>query len=74
MANKTQSEHRARTEQAAIADLVERLTKQFPELPTSEIEQTVRGEYEGFERSAVRDFVPILVERSAKAELVRHRA
>lgn len=68
-----------RTEQAAINNLIERLSKQFPELPADEIRKAVCGEYEGFEASKVRDFVPILVERAARRELVhagghQHRA
>jgi hypothetical protein len=53
---------------------VQRLTSQFPEINADEITKTVKGEYDGFQDSAVRDSVPILVERSVHAELVRHRA
>ena len=54
--------------------LVQRLRGQFPEVDPDEIEQAVRGEYDGYERSVVRDFVPILVERSVRDELTYHRA
>ena len=63
-----------RSEQAAIESVVQRLVGQFPELPREEIERAVRGEHEGYESSKVRDFVPILVERSVRADLARHRA
>jgi hypothetical protein len=61
--------HRARAEQAALATVVERLASQFPEVPPETIEQAVRGEYDEYDNSAIRDFVPILVERAVRAEL-----
>ena len=64
---------RARAEQAAVATVVQRLTSQFPEVPPEMIEQAVRGEYDDYNNSAIRDFVPILVERAVHAKL-RHRA
>jgi hypothetical protein len=67
------AEHRARAEQAALAAVVQRLTSQFPEVPPETIRQAVRGEYDEYDNSAIRDFVPILVERAVRAEL-RHRA
>jgi hypothetical protein len=59
----------ARSEQAAIQGLVERLSRQFPEVDPGEIDRAVRGEYEDYEDSSVRDFVPVLVERSVRDEL-----
>lgn len=53
--------------------VVHRLTSQFPEVPPETIQQAVRGEYDEYDNSAIRDFVPILVERAVRAEL-RHRA
>jgi len=53
--------------------VVQRLTSQFPEVPPETIQQAVRGEYDEYDNSAIRDFVPILVERAVRAEL-RHRA
>jgi hypothetical protein len=67
------AQHRARAEQAALATVVQRLTSQFPEVPPETIQQAVRGEYDEYDNSAIRDFVPILVERAVRAEL-RHRA
>lgn len=61
--------HRAWNERAALDGIIERLTRQFPELPPEAIANTVNGEYDGFRDSKVRDFVPILVERSARTEL-----
>ena len=42
------------------------------EVPPETIQQAVRGEYDEYDNSAIRDFVPILVERAVRAEL--HRA
>jgi hypothetical protein len=71
-------EQRARAERAALDGIVQRLAQQFPELGRDEISNAVRGEYDGFQGSKIRDFVPILVERSARADLThtapRHRA
>jgi hypothetical protein len=67
---------RARGEQAAFDHLVERIERQFPELDQEVIVATVRGEYGRFETSPIRDFVPILVERSVQDKLSHpaHRA
>jgi hypothetical protein len=37
-----------------------------PELSTEEIERAVDGKYETFADSAVRDFVPVLVEKATR--------
>jgi hypothetical protein len=37
--------------------LAERLAKQFPELPADEIAHAIRGQYEGFDNSPIRDFI-----------------
>jgi hypothetical protein len=69
--------HRARAGQAALDHIVQRLANQFPELGQDTITSAVRGEDDGFRNSKVRDFLPILVERSVRAELApaipRHR-
>jgi hypothetical protein len=57
--------------------LAERLAAQFPELPAEDIVRTIRGEYDGFDGSPIRDFIPVLVERNVRADLKeapRHRA
>jgi hypothetical protein len=74
----THQSHRAKAEQAALDGLVERLSAQFPELGAEQIVKAVRGEYDGYAQAAVREFVPVLVERSVRSELTttaaRHRA
>jgi hypothetical protein len=56
-------------ERDAIRQVTQRLSRQFPELSTDEIEQAVRGKYETFSNSAVRDFVPVLVEQASRRRL-----
>jgi hypothetical protein len=69
-------DHRA--EDVAMRRLMERLTQVFPEVPEAEISRAVQGRYHDFDNSPVRDFVPVLVERSVRDHLVavspRHRA
>ena len=67
----SRAESRARAERAAIEGLIARLSAQFPELPAETVARAVRGEYDGFEASTVRDFVPVLVERSVRQQLTR---
>jgi hypothetical protein len=63
---------RIQDEQVEFGKLIERITSQFPELDEELIVNAVRGEYSRFETSTVRDFVPILVERSVRAELTHN--
>jgi hypothetical protein len=60
---------RQRAEAAALAHVVARLEDQFPELDRESIERIVRGRQDDFRQSAIRDFVPILVERSAREDI-----
>ncbi len=71
---------REAAEEDAIRRIVVRLADQFPELSSMEIEQAVSGSYDTFDDSAVRDFIPVLVERATRRQLTdpnnhrRHRA
>ena len=65
----SRAESRTRAEQAAIDGLIARLSAQFPELPGETVARAVRGEYDGYQGSTVRDFVPVLVERSVREQL-----
>lgn len=69
---------RIRSEESALRDLIARLTQQFPEIAEDEIVAAVHGRYEQFDESRVRDFVPVLVERSVRRDMTaltpRHRA
>jgi hypothetical protein len=55
----------------AIGKVVDRLVERFPSVPRSNIEEAVREEHGALENGRVRDFVPVLVERAAKARLSR---
>jgi hypothetical protein len=57
------------SEQAAMAALEQRLSSKFADLPPDRIAAAVQGARARFERSPIRDFVPLLVERRARAEL-----
>ena len=59
-------------EQDAIRAVAARLTDQFPELPPVEIERAVYGRYARFEGSAVREFIPVLVEQGTRRVLAKH--
>ena len=67
------AEHRARADQAALETVAQRLTIQFPDLPSEMIQRAVHGEYDDHDNSAGRDFAPILLS-AVRAELVRRRA
>jgi hypothetical protein len=56
-------------EDRAIREVVDRLTKQFPQLATDEVALAVDESRPEFDRSPIRDFVPLFVERSAKSRL-----
>ena len=56
-------------ENRAITEVVERLAKQFPQVPTDEVEQVVSQSRPEFDDVPIRDFVPLFVERGAKQRL-----
>jgi hypothetical protein len=60
---------RRASEAAAINHVIDRLTKQFPELDPERIAQLVNGKYKEYDESKIRDFLPILVERSTRQSL-----
>ena len=60
-------------EERAIGEVVDRLAKQFPAVPTDEVAQVVSQSRPEFDDVPIRDFVPLFVERGAKARL-RQRA
>ena len=61
-------------EQAAIRQVVARLTQQFPELSAADIDRAVHGQYDKFNDSPIGDFVPVLVERATRRQLTRDQA
>jgi hypothetical protein len=62
---------RTRGEQAAIRQVVARLSQQFPELSADDIKRAVHGQYDRFNDSPIRDFVPVLVERATRQQLTQ---
>lgn len=56
-------------EDQALSDVVDRLEERFPAKGRPEIERAVDEARSHFERAKVRDFVPVLVEREARARL-----
>lgn len=56
-----------------MAKLEERLTGTYADLPPDRISAAVQAALARFEQSPIRDFVPLLVERRARAELATRR-
>jgi hypothetical protein len=60
------------SEAALIDDVQHRLVRRFTQLPPDKITYAVARAHARFTQSRVRDFIPLLVERRAGAELSRH--
>lgn len=56
-------------EEQAVADVIERLATRFPHLPKERVAEVVTATSAQFASAKVRDFVPVLVEREARAQL-----
>lgn len=59
-------EEREVAEQRSVDEVIDRLAGKYPEVDRAQIEQIVADEHQSFEGRPVRDFVPVLVEKSAK--------
>ena len=59
-------EEREAAEQRSVEEVVDRLTTKYPDIDRLEIGRIVAEEHQAFEGRPVRDFVPVLVEKSAK--------
>ena len=58
------------SEQLLIAEVERRLTNKYAQLPPDRISSAIQNDaHVRFEQSPIRDFVPLLVERRAHAEL-----
>jgi hypothetical protein len=53
----------------AIGEIVDRLARQFPGVPTESVAEVVQQAQPEFEQAPIRDFVPLFVERTAKQQL-----
>lgn len=56
-------------EEHAIADVISRLGERFPTATHEQISTAVVEARASFETAKVRDFVPVLIERDARARL-----
>ena len=57
------------SERASVDEVQTRLTGKYPHFSPDEIAATVARVYARFDRSRIRDYVPLLVERRARTEL-----
>jgi hypothetical protein len=59
------------SEQLLIAEVERRLTNKHPHIPFDQVSVVIQTVCARFEHSPIRDFVPLLVERRAGAELAK---
>ena len=58
------------SEQMSIDQLIERLMRKYPAVPPDTVAAVVRGTHARFDGRPLRGYVPLLVERRARSELV----
>lgn len=56
-------------DETALTEITQRLTLKFPTREPRTVWRAVDQAYRGFRDSPIRDFVPLLVERAARAQL-----
>lgn len=56
-------------EAQAVAAVIDRLVKKFPDTPRTQVEEIVSEEYTSLSNGPIRDYVPVLIERAAKLRL-----
>ena len=56
-------------ESGAVEELIDRLVAQFPEVPSDSVRAIVNASWEEFTGRPIRDFVPVLAERTARHRL-----
>ena len=61
------------SEQTMVEEVERGLANNYADVPAERIGAIVGGAYARFERSPIRDFVPLFVERRARAELAKAR-
>lgn len=59
------------SETLLIDEVVQRLSTHYTDMAPDQVADVVHSAHEQFEQCRVRDFVPLLVERRARAELSR---
>jgi hypothetical protein len=57
------------SEETRIAELVDRLSKSYPTLPADAVVEVVNDMRAAFNGSRIREYVPLFVERRARAAL-----
>jgi hypothetical protein len=62
------------SEQTVIEQVVARLVSRYPAISESTVASVVRDVHSRFEGRPLRDYIPLLVERTAKSELDRLHA
>lgn len=62
-------DHGSLDEDRAVAEIAERLRDRFPDVPDERITAAVDDARASFDSAKVRDFVPLLIEKEAKARL-----
>lgn len=63
----------AMDEDHEVAEIADRLTARFPDLPKEKVSAAVDDARHRFDDARVRDFVPVLIEREARARLEQPR-
>jgi hypothetical protein len=53
--------------------VIERLTGSFPDINAADVDHVVHRSYKLFDGKPIRDFVPVLVERMARNDLLAQR-
>ena len=57
------------SEETLPAEIQRRLLDEFPDVATTAVNTLIRKEHARFQTSQIRDFIPLLVEKSARREL-----
>ena len=58
----------------AVSEVTQRLAVSFPDVDVVDVEHAVHRSYEAFTGKPIRDFVPVLVERMARDDLLMRRS
>jgi hypothetical protein len=70
MTNRGVSQAKQVNERALLADIKLRLIEQFPDVEPGVVDALIRRECGRFEGSPIRDFIPLLVEKHVRRQLV----
>jgi chromosome segregation and condensation protein ScpB len=62
-----------KTEREAIDDVIRRLKKKYPDVSGKDLEQIVESNYSAFKHAKLRDYIAVLVEHGAKAEITARK-